>query len=131
MGDALVAQRELVRAWWRLKREPPGALVRPVEAAASGGGAPDTDRLVRIATAVGRAASFGLFRPTCLVRAVALERMITDACGESGAVVRIGVLPTGDELLAHAWIELNGEIVGDKPAIVRRFTPLQDFSGLK
>ncbi len=65
------------------------------------------------------------------MRAVALERLIDQACAESGAVVRVGVLPKDGELLAHAWIEVDGEVVGDRLSVVNKFTPLQDFSGLQ
>jgi len=129
--DLLAAQRELLRARRRLKREPPGALIKPVGDRSGSEKAPDRDRLRRIATSIERASSYGVFRPTCLVRAVSIERLLSDACGDSGAVVRVGVQTKDGELLAHAWIELDGEIIGDRSSVVRKFTPLQDFSGLQ
>lgn len=128
--DLVVAQIALVRAWAMVRTRPVGTLVRPV----SGAGTTDPDaegvaRLDALGLAVERAAENGLFRPTCLVRAVALERLI-DRSGIRGAVVRIGVLPGPTGLLAHAWIELQGTVVGDRPEHVRRFEPLHDFSAL-
>jgi len=128
-ADLLVAQWYLLTALWTVRRRPRGELLRPVGNRAGAGGAPDDARLERMALAVDRVARFGLFRPTCLVRAVALERQIRRAHAGS-AVVRIGVAPVGGELLAHAWIELEGRVIGDEVANIRRFTPLHDFSAL-
>lgn len=128
-GELLVAQGSLLRAWWTVWTRPKGALLRPV-------GHPDghlnpagEHALTRLVVAVDRAARYGLFRPTCLVRAVALERMIARA-RVGPAVVKVGVLRQREELLAHAWIELDGRVVGDEPSRVSHFTPLHDFSAL-
>jgi len=44
--------------------------------------------------------------------------------------VRIGVLRRPDELLAHAWLECGGRVVGEDPDRIRLFVPLHDFSAL-
>jgi hypothetical protein len=44
--------------------------------------------------------------------------------GIAGSTIHIGVLPTGQGLSAHAWVTLNGTIIGDDPQFVRRFTPI-------
>ena len=44
----------------------------------------------RLASAINRATRYGLFRPLCLTRAVALSRML-DAHGIAGHRIRIGV----------------------------------------
>src|SRR3954467_9756994 len=52
---------------------------------------PDADpRPAQLALAVGRAAEHGVFRPLCLVRAVALKRIL-DRHGFDGGIVKIGV----------------------------------------
>jgi len=128
-GELLVAQAYLVGALWTVRRRPKGALLRPVDERPQPRDQAGENRLARLVAAVDRAARYGIFRPTCLVRAVALERMIIRA-GVGPAVVRVGVLRGGDDFMAHAWIELAGRIIGDEPARVARFTPLHDFSAL-
>ena len=80
----------------------------------------------RIALAVVRAARFGVFRPKCLARSLALSRML-EAAGVSGAVVRVGIRRTGGEFLAHAWVELAGETLGDADDHVGSFVPLTNL----
>jgi hypothetical protein len=63
------------------------------------------------------------------VRAVALERLVRRSHA-GHAIVRVGVLRGSAELFAHAWIEIDGRIVGDERSHVRRFTPLESFSAL-
>lgn len=128
-ADLLVAQWSLLAAQWTVRSRPRGELLRPVNGAPPSRGIRDDARLERLALAVDRVARFGLFRPTCLVRAVALERQIRKA-NAGAAVVRVGVAQASGELLAHAWIELDGQVIGDEAARVRRFTPLHDFSAL-
>jgi len=128
-GELIIAQVFLVRALWTVRRRPKGALLRPVDSGAPSDAHPGAPELSRLVTAVDRASSYGLFRPTCLTRAVALERMIVRA-GVGPAVVKVGVQRHNDEFHAHAWIELDGRVVGDEPTRVRRFTPLHDFSAL-
>ena len=128
-GELLVAQAFLVLALWTVRRRPKGALLRPVESGSTVDDRAGEDRLTRLVVAVDRATRYGVFRPTCLVRAVALERMIVRA-GVGPAVVRVGVLRGEDQFLAHAWIELEGRVIGDEPSHTARFTPLHDFSAL-
>jgi Transglutaminase-like superfamily len=84
--------------------------------------------LQQASLAVARAAEFGLFPPTCLVRSMALERMLLRA-GVREAVVRIGVRRNGSRTEMHAWVEIDGAVVGDRPERARTFTPLHDFTG--
>ena len=81
------------------------------------------DEARRIALAVNRAATFGLFRPRCLVRSRALRRMLDEA-GVEGAQVRVGVQLQQGRFLAHAWVEYDGVVVGDDPVAVARFVPM-------
>jgi len=128
-ADLVVAQWYLLVALWTVRRRPKGGLLRAVSDGHLAGGVRDDARLERLALAVDRVARFGVFRPTCLVRAVALERQIRRA-NAGPAVVKVGVSQTAGKLMAHAWIELEGQVIGDEPARVRRFTPLHDFSAL-
>jgi len=77
------------------------------------------------ALSIDRAARRGFFRPSCLVRALALQRIL-ESRGIVGSVVRIGVQRNVDQLVAHAWVEHGGVILGDSPAMVANFTVLTD-----
>ena len=135
VGDLVIAQRMLLAAQWTVWRRPRGELLRPLANGTLAAPAhanqahANQAHLERMVTAVDRVSRFGLFRPTCLVRAVALERVLQQS--DAGpAAVRVGVHRERDALLAHAWIELGGRVIGDNPAFVRRFVPLHDFSAL-
>jgi hypothetical protein len=128
VSDLVVAQIGLLTALWILKVRSRGKLLHPLGSSQPTAADIDEQAVERMATAFDRVARFGLFRPTCLVRAIALERYLRDAGPR--ASVRVGVLRDGDRLLAHAWIEMGNRIVGDEPSHVRRFTPLHDFTAL-
>ena len=129
IADLVNAQWALLLALAALRLRLPGRLVRPISVFDRSGPEPDMERLRRIDVAVDRAARLGLFRPTCLVRAMALERIIHRA-GAGRAVVRVGVRHGGAELEAHAWIEVDGRVLGDSPRHVGDFVPLTDVSAL-
>ena len=119
------AQVALLRAQRELRRRPTGEFVRD----ASGDRPPltavdRTDDVRRLAIALRRAASFGLFRPLCLVRSLGLRLLLEDA-GISGAVVRVGVKVVDGHFIAHAWVEYNGAVVGDDPDVVASYQPLR------
>lgn len=123
--DLLRAQWALIVAQAIVRRRPVGSLAT----AASKGSAADSARLPearRLALAVVRAARFGVFRPQCLVRSVALSRMLEDR-GIDGALVRVGIRRTDNEFLAHAWVELAGETLGDADDHVGSFVPLTNL----
>ena len=92
--------RELFEAQWALlvaqsmlRSRPMGSLATPVASV----GAVDLDRMPearRLALAMVRAARFGVFRPQCLARSLALSRMLT-AHGITGGIVRVGVRRDG------------------------------------
>jgi hypothetical protein len=75
-----------------------------------------------LALAVHRASRFGLTRPLCLTRAVALLALLR-AEGIAGAVLRVGVRHQGVALEAHAWVELAGEVIDVAPD-VSSYVPL-------
>ena len=130
--DLWTAQRALLRARAALRRRPPGQLLRPLSDPPSAAApvAQETLRsLERMAIAVRQASDYGIFVPTCLVRALALEDL---ACreGAEAALVRVGVRRDEKGFEAHAWLEVQGRIVGDTLENVTSFTVLEDFSGL-
>src|SRR6185437_2309636 len=95
------AQLELLRAQVIVWRRPIGRLIaesppQPESPRQSPGQTVD-QRAASIAQAVDRAARRGVFRPKCLVRSMALHRMLERSSIE-GSVIRIGVRREGDEL---------------------------------
>jgi hypothetical protein len=121
------AQLELLRAQLLVWRRPIGQLIaRPGRAEQTRVGQILSERrATSIATALDRAARRGIFRPKCLVRAIALHRMLEHS-GVHGSVIRIGVRREGDELLAHAWVEHMGITLVDSPSSVARFSRLAE-----
>jgi hypothetical protein len=120
------AQAALLRAQREMRSLPTGEMVREDAVATA---TPATDRVDdarRIALAMNRAATFGIFRPKCLVKSRALRKML-DAAGIAGAQVRVGVLLMDGRFRAHAWVEYAGEVVGDDAADVARFVPMPDI----
>ena len=121
--DLVRAQLALVRAQRDMRSKPTGSMVRDEPAPS---GEPTGDRVDdarRIALAVNRAATFGLFRPKCLVKSRALRKLL-DAAGVEGAQVKVGVQLVNGRFFAHAWVEYAGQVVGDDPASIARFVPM-------
>jgi hypothetical protein len=77
----------------------------------------------RFARAISRATRYGVFRPKCLARAVALSQML-DAHGIGGHRIRIGVRRADGTFIAHAWVELGTWILGDTDWSTRSYVPL-------
>ena len=120
----IVAQR-LVR-----QRAPGQLTARNEDTVPSRNSLPDSqasDRAHALGTAIRRAAKYGLFRPACLVRAIALRHML-GAAGIRGAVIRVGVKQAEEGMVAHAWVELDGDVIGDSVAHVREYAPLNELS---
>jgi hypothetical protein len=84
----------------------------------------------RIALAINRAATYGVFRPLCLVRAVALSRML-EARGMRGSRVRVGVRRRRGRFAAHAWVEYKSRVLGDHEDHVGTFAALDDVHLLR
>jgi hypothetical protein len=124
-AELIQAQLALLSAAATVRRRPIGALATP----ASSVGIADParfDEARHVAQSVMRAARFGVFRPQCLVRSVALSRMLAGR-GIDGAVVRIGVRRSNGEFFAHAWVELGGQTIGDVDDHVGLFVPLTNL----
>ncbi|MFI5229277.1 MAG: lasso peptide biosynthesis B2 protein [Gemmatimonadales bacterium] len=85
-----------------------------------------TSDALRWARAVNRAAAYGPYRARCLVRSIALQRLL-ESRGIRGSRVCIGVRKVGSVFAAHAWVDLSGEIIGDLEARVSAFDRLSDI----
>jgi hypothetical protein len=124
--DMMRAQIALLRAQRDLRSLPTGELVRE-ETVPTGASITDrADDARRIALAINRAATYGAFRPKCLVRSRALRQLL-DRAGIAGAEVRVGVQLSNGHFSAHAWVEYGGQVVGDDPAFVARFSPITEL----
>ncbi len=123
--ELMQAQWALLAARGMVRNRPIGSLATPTV----GNPPADLSRLPearRLALAVVRAARFGVFRPQCLVRSVALSQMLADR-GIPGALVRVGVRRKNGEFSAHAWVELAGETLGDADDHVGSFVPMTNL----
>jgi hypothetical protein len=116
--DLLAAQVALLHAQILLWTRPRGRLLERSETAVTTGG--DVARVRRLALAVERAAEYGLFRPTCLVRAVAVHRML-ESHGFAGSRIRVGIQQKGGRFLAHAWVDYGGSVLADQEWRVKEF----------
>lgn len=124
-SELVRAQVALIGAQLDIWRRPIGKLVaygasgpeRPLDAASEA-------QARRLALAVLRAATYGAFRPLCLVRALALSRLL-ESQGITGSRIRVGVRHEGG-FLAHAWVECGELVLGDTEAHTRPFAQLTD-----
>ena len=127
IGLLLEAQRDLLACQVAKWRRPVGELLDWNDVT----GQQDVALSARLQTlrsvgwAVTRAASYGVFRPQCLVRSLAIQRMLRRR-GVSGSTIRIGVRLRDGEFNAHAWVEIGGVVIGDSPAHVETFTRITD-----
>lgn len=117
-AEAALGQTQLLV--WLLPR---GKLLAKSHQAEGREGQPLTDvpdRIHQLAQAVARASRYGPLRPSCLIRAIALQRLIERA-GYSGSRVRVGVRLGGTQLEAHAWVDYMGIPIGDDISHVGQF----------
>jgi hypothetical protein len=130
-ADLFSAQRSLLRAEWRMRRRPTGALLdrwSSENASALPIASNDVSRAIEIGKAVRRVAFHAIPRSQCLVRSLAICEMLEEE-EIHGAIVRIGVQPRDSKLEAHAWVELGGTIIGDTPDHVGNFELLATARG--
>jgi hypothetical protein len=155
--DVAVAELSLARAQWLVWTRPVGRLVDPgrnhriaggsvAGTAAERASVPDdtdrdsaradadreaapgeTERAARWARAVVRASRYGVAEPQCLVRAVALQRLLRSH-SVAGSTIRIGVRWNDGAFIAHAWVEYEGAVLGDTAANTASFAPLADVN---
>lgn len=123
--DLARAQLALARAQWRLRSRPIGTLaIRESVRAEHVRG--DPARAREIARALEWTAEYGVLRPYCLVRALALRDLLT-AEGIEGASIRVGVRRRDGKFEAHAWVRWGDAILGDRDELVAQFTEVDDL----
>jgi hypothetical protein len=127
--ELVQAQWSLLRAEVALRRRPVGLLAMPSSSDPTTIDYARVDEARHIALSVVRAARFGVFRPKCLARSLAVCNMLADR-GIAGAVLRIGVRRNEGDFLAHAWVEFGGETIGDADDHVGTFVPLTNVTPL-
>lgn len=85
-----------------------------------------TRRARELALAVERAVEYGPLRFRCLVRALAVRRLL-EREGLEGGIVRVGVRHRDGEFAAHAWVEFEGVPLRQSPHRLEIFTPLSEL----
>lgn len=90
----------------------------------------DLPRARSVAEAVVRVAAYMPFDASCLIRSLAIQRMYRARGLETGQI-KIGVALDGKAFLAHAWVEVDGRVMGDTVAHVSRFTPVTDMTAVR
>ena len=123
VSQTIVATRRTGQLVSRAALDPFGDSLPP----SSANSAPVNPRPEQLALAVMRAAENGVFRPLCLVRSVALKRLL-DRHGFSGSLVKIGVRMTRGRFAAHAWVAYNEQVLGDQEWHVKSFAELDEVN---
>jgi hypothetical protein len=85
-------------------------------------------RAAHLAWAVANAARWSPWRPSCLARSLALWSLLRDA--GLASQVRVGARQGAAGLLAHAWVEIDGNALSDDADPAGRFPPLQPTTGV-
>jgi hypothetical protein len=135
-SDLVTAQKALMVAQLLVWTRPVGRFVEDAQHSSPGVQEPlarssrTWREALRIAVAVRRVADHGLVRPRCLVRSVALARMLEQR-GIKGSRVRVGVRRIDGAFSAHAWVELGQHVLGDDTQRVSSFAQLLDVSVVK
>ncbi|MGC9334107.1 MAG: lasso peptide biosynthesis B2 protein [Anaerolineae bacterium] len=76
----------------------------------------------RLGYLVAVAAQFHVLPSSCLTRSLVLQRLL----GRAGihADLRIGVRKEDGQVLAHAWLESDGQAIAENVEVEERFAPL-------
>lgn len=82
----------------------------------------DIRRARRYGRRIEHASRYNLPRARCLHRSLVLHRWLRQEGLPSE--LRIGVLKDGQDLKAHAWVELGDQVVNDAPRAIAMFAPL-------
>jgi hypothetical protein len=134
-SDLIEAQIAIIAAQFLVWTRPLGRFVSDAPISSIGDREPVSARsrqwrdAFRTARAVRRAANYGVIRPKCLVRAVALTRML-EKRGIYGSRVRVGVQRENGQFAAHAWVELGQRVLGDDARHVATFARLLDVQAV-
>jgi hypothetical protein len=124
MRDLVLAQWAVLRSQVSVWIRPRGELLEMTNAGNDEWGGHET-RAMALDLAVGRVIRFGVLRPQCLVRALALHRLLRQD-GIRGSRVRIGVKVTDSGFSAHAWVVWGSIVLGDDVRHVRQFATITD-----
>jgi hypothetical protein len=129
ISDVLSAQIALIAAQRKQWGRPVGELVdpQPLRADITPLTAREVSTALRMADGVDRAARYGIFRPQCLARAIALSSLL-DANGITAHRIRVGVRKNGADFGAHVWVELGDLTLGDDTVDVETYVPLTDIA---
>ena len=130
LRDLLSAQWAVLSAHRQVRSRPLGELVAVSGSAGRSASAADPRQEDRVAWSVITASNHGLTRPTCLVRSLAIQKMLRDR-GLPQGQIRIGVRWKDDEFLAHAWVERDERVIGDTRRHVSGFDPVTDMRMVK
>lgn len=129
-----------LRSWWLAgrmwlwmvavgarRRLPVPRLVAFVRPSTSGGASPHDSDLERIVALAQTTTRFATWRPdtACLVRSLVTYRYLCLA--GLRPELRIG-LAREDRYDGHAWIEVDGRAVTDRPRDLARYTPVLAFA---
>ena len=74
----------------------------------------------QIVAGVNRAASFYYRRRWCFERSAACAVLLRQQGFDAEVVVGVQVLP----FIAHAWVEIDGQVINDNPELIRSFSVL-------
>src|SRR5690606_11192861 len=115
----LQAQIAILRARSVVQQRPQGDLVRDLaeegpEISLDKHPGNDLARVEAVGLAIDRVARFGLGRPLCLVRSIALHDLLVKK-GIEGSRIRVGVRMNGPRFEAHAWVEWRGSVIAEVP----------------
>jgi hypothetical protein len=126
--DFAHAQWALIVARVRLRVRPPGWLVaRGLPPDESTPADDFASRATELARAVDRAARYGPSRPSCLVRALALQNLLL-AAGIPDGRIRIGVRrDAAGDVAAHAWVTCGSLVFDASDDNGPEYTVLKDL----
>ncbi|AUB84963.1 hypothetical protein THSYN_26335 [Candidatus Thiodictyon syntrophicum] len=82
----------------------------------------DTDHIADLTWAVAAASRLLPDHPTCLAQSLTLWAWLRHDGIDSRLQIGVSRDPAG--LAAHAWLEVNGEPINERPGVARRFLPL-------
>ena len=82
----------------------------------------DRSRLLRMFEAVRLASRAHFFKAECLPRSIVLSKMLR-ARGYQASTI-IGIAKEDHSLASHAWVEVNGQMIGEPGSVARDFTRL-------
>lgn len=132
-------RRTLLGAWWLLLLVDIGLRTMPyrrVEAVvrrwgrrrrAADESRPTWERLERLHWLVAVAAGRHAHPVTCLRRSLVLRALL--ARRGVAAELRFGVHRDTPDLQAHAWLEVDGRPLGERPETLARLVPLERYPG--